>query len=77
MSDRVLHDPASGQDLQQFCAQTLKTKVRRCARRRGGGAGAKAPPVGRGGGQGLQQLFAQVVAKFGAARAGAWSSAPV
>lgn len=28
ISDRVLHDPNSPQDLQQFCAQTLKTKVR-------------------------------------------------
>jgi transportin-3 len=27
VSDRVLHDPSSSQDLQQFCAQTLKTKV--------------------------------------------------
>ncbi|KIY97732.1 hypothetical protein MNEG_10232 [Monoraphidium neglectum] len=29
VSDRVLHDPSSSQDLQQFCAQTLKTKVQR------------------------------------------------
>ncbi|GBF90722.1 hypothetical protein Rsub_03023 [Raphidocelis subcapitata] len=29
VADRVLHDPASSQDLQQFCAQTLKTKVQR------------------------------------------------
>ena len=28
VSDSVLHDTASSQDLQQFCAQTLKTKVR-------------------------------------------------
>ena len=29
VSDRVLHDESSSQDLQQFCAQTLKTKVQR------------------------------------------------
>ncbi|KAI8470335.1 MAG: armadillo-type protein [Monoraphidium minutum] len=29
VADAVLHDPASSQDLQQFCAQTLKTKVQR------------------------------------------------
>jgi transportin-3 len=28
VADGVLHDPASSQDLQQFCAQTLKTKAR-------------------------------------------------